>query len=197
MIGYPETNQFRDVIETVQKHSYRKRTFVGTIKLHGTNAAVVFDKHAGFHCQSRNHIISPAMDNLGFARFMYPLAERFLLERLLADCPILRRHYDRGDTIVVYGEWCGGSIQKNVALCALRRMFVIFKIRIGRVKPPVWIDPQHWSHLRWPEQSIYNIYDFPTYTLEIDFNRPELSRVSVKVSFGWNGRSHWECCRSK
>ncbi|CAF1393106.1 unnamed protein product [Adineta steineri] len=193
MISYPETNQFRDVIDSIRKHPYRykieqgksypKLNFVGTIKLHGTNSAIVYQKYSTYHCQSRHLIISPEMDNLGFARFMYPLAEKLLLEKILLHCPVLHRHYDRGNSIVVYGEWCGRNIQNNVALCALRKMFVIFKIRIGESKPPIWINPKHWSNLQWHEQSIYNIYDFPTYEIEIDFNQPKLAQEKlVKIT---------------
>jgi len=58
-------------------------------------------------------------------------------------------------------------------------MFVIFKIRIGESKPSIWIDPKQWAHLQWPEQSIYNIYDFPNYKLEIDFNQPRFSQEKL------------------
>ncbi|UJR07178.1 hypothetical protein I4U23_011466 [Adineta vaga] len=189
MIEYPSTNQFHNVIESIRKNPYRykieqgkiypKLKFIGTVKLHGTNTAIVYQKNARYHCQSRHLIISSEMDNHGFARFMYPLSEKFLQERIFMNCPLLRRHYDRGNTVVIYGEWCGGNIQKNVALCAVRKMFVIFKIRIGDSKPPVWIDPKHWSTLQWHEQSIYNIFNFPTYEVDIDFNQLELAQKQL------------------
>jgi len=55
-------------------------------------------------------------------------------------------------------------------------MFVIFKIRIGGLKPLIWIDPKQWAHLQWPELSIYNIYDFHKYTLDTEFNQPRFSQ---------------------
>ncbi|CAF0924602.1 unnamed protein product [Adineta ricciae] len=189
MIAYPDTNQFHDVIESIRRYPYRykieqgknypKLKFTGTVKLHGANAAIVYQKELGYHCQSRHLIVSPEMDNHGFAHFMYPLAEKFLQERVLINCSMLQKHYDRGNTIVIYGEWCGRNIQKNVALCGVRKMFVIFKIRIGESKPPVWIDPKHWSNLQWSEQLIYNIFDFSTYDIEIDFNQPQLAQSKL------------------
>ncbi|UJR19592.1 hypothetical protein I4U23_022726 [Adineta vaga] len=161
MIAYPDTNQFHDVIESIRKYPYRykieqgkiypKLKFIGTVKLHGTNTAIVYQKDVEYHCQSRHLIISPEMDNLGFARFMYLLSEKFLQECILVNCSLLRRHDDRGNTI----------------------------IRIGDSKPPVWIDPKHWSTLQWHEQSIYNIFNFPTYEVDIDFNQLELAQKQL------------------
>ncbi|CAF3745281.1 unnamed protein product [Rotaria sp. Silwood1] len=186
MISYPETEQYRTVIEKITRFPYRYKIehgksfpilkFVGTVKLHGTNAAVVYQKDTEQRCQSRNNIITPNFDNAGFACFMYPLAKRFLTERILLDCPVIRKHYERGNPIVIYGEWCGGNIQRNVAICGLSKMFVIFKVRVGESNPPLWLDPKDWSNLRWSEQSIYNIYDFSTYEIDIDFNQPKFSQ---------------------
>ncbi|CAF1204815.1 unnamed protein product [Didymodactylos carnosus] len=186
MIAYPETEQFRSVIEKITRNPSRYKIehgksfpvlkFIGTVKLHGTNAAIVYQKDFEHYCQSRNNIITPEMDNAGFARFMYSLAKRFLMEKVLPDCPVFRKHFECGNNIVIYGEWCGGNIQKNVAIQGLARMFVIFKIRVGNSKAPLWLDPKEWSNLRWPEQSIFNIHDFPTYEIPIDFNQPKLSQ---------------------
>ncbi len=84
------------------------------MKLPGTNAAIVYRKDFRYRCQSRNKIITSEIDNAGFARFMYPLAEKFLTEQILFKCSAIRKHYDHGNDIVIYGEWCGENIQKNV-----------------------------------------------------------------------------------
>jgi hypothetical protein len=70
------------------------------------------------------------------------------------------------DYIAVYGEWCGGNIQKGVAINGLSKMFIIFGYKID----DVWcgISPQS------NEQGIYHISQFPTYEVEIDFENPEL-----------------------
>ncbi len=124
MISYPETNQFHEVIDSIRKYPYRYKieqgklypilTFTGTVKLHGTNAAIVYRKDFGYRCQSRNKIISSEIDNADFALFMYLLAEKFLMEQILFKCSAIRKHYDHGNDIVIYGEWCGENIQKNV-----------------------------------------------------------------------------------
>jgi hypothetical protein len=96
---------------------------------------------------------------------------------------------------VIFGEWCGGNIQKNVAICGLPKMFVIFKVRVREeivttteneatadvneqenTKYSFWLEPKEWSHIKWHEKLIYNIYDFPIYEIDIDFQSPILSQ---------------------
>ncbi|CAF1184062.1 unnamed protein product [Rotaria sordida] len=206
MIPYSETKQFRSVIKTVtwQRPSnpdtgYPMLKFVGTVKLHGTNAAIVYQQDRGYWLQSRHNIITPLKDNLGFAQAMDPLAKEFFFDRILFDHPVIHEYYQRGCSIVIYGEWCGGNIQNNVAISGLPKMFVIFKVRIVDTVAAIdenesdddndqseketapnnakfWLEPNQWSDIRWSERSIYNIFDFPTYEIEIDFNQPELSQ---------------------
>ncbi|CAF3958667.1 unnamed protein product [Rotaria sp. Silwood1] len=206
MISYPETKRFRSVIKTVtwQRPSdpsagYPVLKFVGTVKLHGTNAAISYQKDRGYWLQSRSKIITPLKDNLGFAQTMDPLAKEFFFDRILLDHPTIREYYERGCSIVIYGEWCGGNIQNNVAIYGLPKMFVIFKVRIVDTTAAIegnelvdqdveseqetdsnnikfWLEPNQWSDIRWSERSIYNIFDFPTYDIEIDFNQPDLSQ---------------------
>jgi hypothetical protein len=169
-----------------------KLKFTGTIKLHGTNAAIAYQQNIDHWHQSRNRVITRINDNAGFSQHMNSLAENFFTEHVLPHCPIIREHYERNSTIVIYGEWCGDDIQgkTNVAIRRLAKMFVIFKIKIinesqvsnshgvstqDRYKDnphEFWLDPKEWTNIKWHERSIYNIYDFPTYDIDIDFNAP-------------------------
>ena len=85
MISYPSTPQFRDVVGTINRHfsfvglddngdaiydhSKTKPVlkFIGTVKLHGTSASVIFNDISGIWVQSRSNIITPQSDNAGFA----------------------------------------------------------------------------------------------------------------------------------
>ncbi|CAF0790381.1 unnamed protein product [Rotaria sordida] len=209
MISYPETEQFRSVITKVLRYTRRHEAdrdkelpvmkFIGTIKLHGTNSAICYQKDSGHWCQSRNNIITPQKDNAGFAQYIDPLADEFFNDYVLSQSSIIREQYEQGRKIIIFGEWCGGNIQKNVAICGLTKMFVIFKIRIigdqiktmedeDQIKTmegedeiqvdknSFWIDPKDWSNIKWHKKSIYNIYDFPTFEIDIDFNSPRLSQ---------------------
>jgi hypothetical protein len=205
MIAYPETEQFRQVITQVNQYTRRLEEdrdkelpvmkFIGTVKLHGTNSAIGYQRDRGHWCQSRNNVLTPQKDNAGFAQSLDSLADQFFTEYVLPQSPVIREQYAQGRTIMIYGEWCGGNIQRNVAICGLTRMFVIFKIKIRDAtvittedetetddiknvdkQNSFWLEPKEWSNIKWHERSIYNIYDFPIYEIEIDFQSPQLSQ---------------------
>jgi len=87
MISYPHIEQFRNVIKAIQYETryagvddngeaiynmattLPKITFHGTIKLHGTNAGISYNKEDGMWYQSRKRIITVDKDNAGFAMF--------------------------------------------------------------------------------------------------------------------------------
>ena len=176
MKKYPSIEQFRQVIREVKAiHDYRGKDeegkaiyrheenypilkFKGTVKLHGTNAAIVKYKDGSIQYQSRERVLSIEEDNAGFMAEMSKLDPSFLFDYFVG-CD---------KYIAIYGEWCGGNIQKGVAISGLPKMFVIFGIMID----DVWVEipSQHYSLGR----NIYNINMFETYEVEIDFNHPEL-----------------------
>jgi len=189
-IAYPQTNQFRQIVADLAKQkeedlvtSLPTLKFTGTVKLHGTNAAIIYRKTFDHWCQSRNRILTNQLDNEDFRRSMQPIARTFFNNCVLAQCPIVQKYYDEDYIIAIYGEWCGSNIQKraNIAIAALPKMFVIFKIRIicpqkttKCKEKDFWIEPSQWKNIKWHEKRIYNIYDFNCYEIDIDFNQPEL-----------------------
>lgn len=170
---YPSIEQFRNVIRKVkERHDYQGRDenndpiyahtsnyptlkFKGTVKLHGTNAGIVSYKDGRLEFQSRERVLSEDKDNADFMKSMSSL-----------DLDSLFSGIDFNDYIAIYGEWCGGNIQKGVALNGLPKMFVIF----GCMVDDVWVDYDRHENLK----NIYNINQFPTYEVDIDFNNPEL-----------------------
>ncbi|CAF3092463.1 unnamed protein product [Rotaria sp. Silwood2] len=208
LIFFPETSQFRQAITDAHHYAcpspdgHDKQlpvlNFIGTVKLHGANTAIGYRKSSGYWCQSRNRVITPDNDHADFAQHIYPFADEFFSAHVLPHCPTIREHYQYGDRIVIYGEWCGGDIQQNIAICGLPTMFVIFKVKIvnqsaktkaktdtnnqetqNKGSRTYWLNPKEWTNIKWHERSIYNIFDFPTYTIEIDFNNPELSQDTL------------------
>lgn len=184
MLPFPSINQFRHVVGQVR----RKASFVGldeagepiynpaaknptlefkgTVKLHGTNAAIVFSP-SGITYQSRERELTLKDDNAGFMNHMAQHEAR--LGDLRGD---IERELDldpRADnTVAIFGEWCGGNIQKGVAINGLPKMFVIFAIKVN--------DEWGNTNLFASDASIYNINNFPTWTLEIDFEQVEVSQ---------------------
>lgn len=180
-IKFPSIGQFRDAIKQVQSacayHNVALPTveFRGTVKLHGTNAAVVIAKDGTWHCQSRERIITPESDNAGFAAWCY--GHKAYWDQLAQR---LSGAIDKDDeTMQIYGEWCGGNIQKGVGLSHLPKMFVIFAVRFSEdAESNEWGIVQGWDEIFdiTPDKpdNIYFSNQFPEYKVTIDFNSPTL-----------------------
>lgn len=179
-IKFPSIGQFRDAIKQVQSacayHNVALPTveFRGTVKLHGTNAAVVIAKDGTWHCQSRERIITPESDNAGFAAWVYGNKDYWnkVAKGLAGGC------LNDDECVQVYGEWCGGNIQKGVGLSGLPKMFIIFGMRFSAdAESQEWADLGNWlsffEHKDKPD-NIFCSIDFPAYNVTIDFNSPTL-----------------------
>jgi len=170
-------------------------TVTGSEKIHGTNASVCYSHSDGFWVQSRKNIIVPEKDNAGCAFAAYNNTSQWL--EIISS---LRDEYNIDlDThiISIYFEWAGGNIQKNSALTGLDKRSMIFQY--FKVSP---IDPQLdkagvemaavWKetfiklgnmsgnsdssiskkYVDFKEFDIFNIMNFPTVSVKIDFNQP-------------------------
>lgn len=222
MIKFPSIEQFRTVVSNINRHyNFKgldengeaiydpsmpkpKLTFKGTVKLHGTNAAVSYNTKGDLWYQSRENIITPEKDNAGFAFFAESNRDVFLgLMLEVAENENINRNEN---TITIYGEWCGGNIQKGVGITNLPKSFFIFGVKITphteteeelKANPAYWVD---YTYLESTDNKIYNINNFTTYTIDIDFNMPQLvqnqlSEMTIDVenecpvakSFGFSG----------
>lgn len=173
MKKYPSIEQFRNVIREVKAiHDYKGKDedgkaiyqhtenypilkFIGTVKLHGTNAGIVKYKDR-LEFQSRERVLTLNQDNAGFMTYMID-----------KDLDNIFSKFNFNESVAIFGEWCGGNIQKGVALNGLPKMFVIFGVKVD----DEWVDLPSNLHLN--EISIYNIFQFKTFEIEIDFNEPE------------------------
>jgi len=222
MIKFPSIEQFRTVVTNINRHyNYvgldengdaiydhtlpkPTLTFKGTVKLHGTNAAVCYNTDGGFWAQSRENIITVEKDNAGFAFFAESNKDAFnkLFQKIQKETNVSYEH----NTVTIYGEWCGGNIQKGVGITNLPKSFFIFGVKISpivadeeelKTNPAYWVD---YSYLKSPENKIYNIDDYQTYSMDIDFNMPalvqnQLSELTIAVeeecpvakAFGFSG----------
>jgi len=180
MKSFTDIGQFRDAIRKIKSNydyqghdtngdpiylhtqPYPTLRFRGTVKLHGTNSAVVAYKNNNeirYEFQCRERILSLTYDN-----------SNFMLTMLNKDYKSLFNNIVFSDSCVIYGEWCGKGVQKGMAISELPKMFVIFAIRID----DVYQDMEKFKYLKNEEQNIYNIMQFETYTIDIDINNPEL-----------------------
>ena len=186
MYPFPSINQFRNVVKHIRERTayqgkdeageaifnpaptYPKLSFTGTVKLHGTNAAIAFD-NAGISYQSRERVLTRTADNAGFMAHMEQYTEQLLLLKQY----VVEMHND-AKTIVIYGEWCGGNIQKGVAITGLPKMFIVFGLKVNDQWEPC-------GYLSDASASIGNIYSFPKWEIEIDFEQPELAQNQLAV----------------
>ena len=202
-ISFPSIEKFSNIVANINRehnfvgldangdaiYDYSKPkpvlTFKGTVKLHGTNAGVCFNHEDGLWAQSRENIITPQSDNAGFAFFVESNKE--ILTNLVVDVASNPKNNINllNNTISIYGEWCGAGIQKGVGITNLPKSFFIFGVKITphteteeerKTKPAYWVDS---SYLRAPEAKIYNIEDYQTYSIDIDFNVPQLSQNQI------------------
>lgn len=129
--------------------------FTGTEKNHGTQASIVFHKDGTKTYQSKERVLSLESDNARFMALMSTKNTDFLIEGI-----------DFKENVSVFGEWCGGSIQKTVALNQLPNLFVVFGIKVDGE----WIEK---SIENKPESGIYDIRNFKKWEIDIDFNDPQ------------------------
>ena len=186
--AFPSIDQFSHVRRNVQwKSQYRGQdandepimdrtapmpilSYEGTVKNHGTNGGLVFERNNGFYCQSRERIITPESDNAGFAKWANSLSAKELA------CIDINFPED-WQKVAVYGEWAGQGIQKNVAIAMLPKAFYIFAARLisesGETEK--WLDTRNWIM----PAGVYNIYNFPTFKIDINFESPEYAIAEI------------------
>ena len=135
----------------------------------------------GLWAQSRENIITPQSDNAGSAFFVESNKEAFI--ELFNQVKEKHNLDLTTNTISIYGEWAGKGIQKSVAIANIDKSMFIFGVKItphpkdeGDKTPAYWVDS---SYLRNHEHKIYNIEDYKSYEIEIDFNYPQLSQNKI------------------
>lgn len=202
MIKFPSIDQFRTCIRAVANKAQwdgrdengdpkfnrnapiPKLKFRGAVKLHGTNAAIVRHKDGPIEFQSRERELTLTSDNAGFALYM---SARTNLINAMIDGMInwVNPAWDDvPQTVAVFGEWCGGSIQKGVAISGLPKMFVIFAVKfIYSEERSVWCDIADFKHIDSAEDKIFNILNFGQFDVEIDFAKPhEIQNTLIELT---------------
>jgi hypothetical protein len=144
------------------RNSKQLQNITGTVKLHGTHGGVVRFNDGYINVQSKNRILSKTNDNIGFATF---IGECDTTINTLFDKIILINKVSPKINVIIFGEWCGKKIQPLVALNQLPQMFVIFAIKIDNNM----CNMKHFKSIFDESACIYNIYQFTTYKICIDF----------------------------
>lgn len=191
-IKYSSIGQFRNVVREVARdcmYSYDPElddytyietnkqptlTFTGTVKVHGTNAGIYCtqkNNRLEINAQKRSSSVGVNGGHFGFADWVYSGQGQALASWVLD-------HYldtIQGDDYVIYGEWCGGNIQKGLAISGLPKMFIVFGIEVIRSENAECVELQE-SMINHPEfEGVYDVRQFGMYSINIDFENPKLS----------------------
>ena len=190
--SYHKIKQFKDIVRQVTNQANFKGldedgqaiyeetekpiiSFKGTVKLHGTNAGICYNANTGIKAQKRSQLINNDSLNAHFGFNHFVLVQEYVyLSELLAR--IWMKHCSSSEQLTLYGEWAGKEVQKGIAISELNKAFYIFDCKVYDVitEQERWIDI---SNLRIDNShKIYNIHDFPTFNIEIDFNNPKKSQ---------------------
>jgi len=186
MDKFSEIERFRNIVKGVHRYTHDRGLplpvydYIGTVKLHGTNAGIRRTQSGKLQAQSRSRILDVSSDNYGFAQFVENNKE--LIHGLISSV------FGDDDDVTVYGEWCGGKIQSNVALVQLDPHLVLFNAKInGEYNPEFYPLP---VELQANEVGVFNIFQIPHYNVTVDFSNPtpaidEINQLTDAVE---------ECC---
>ncbi len=137
----------RELLAGTSTVSYRAK-----VKLHGTNAAVQVHTDGTIVCQSRESIITPEKDNAGFARWVMSNKDA----------------WQEAADYIVYGEWIGPGIQKNVAVSQIpQKTFAVFAARPINNPEVLVVEPEELALLVY---GIPNVHVLPWFEKSIDID---------------------------
>ena len=184
---YPHTNQLRQVMKGIKDQfkfigvdkdnnpilkmpdKSKRVNFTGTVKLDGTNGAVVYTKEGDMYCQSRNRVLEELeSDNLGFRQFIMNNEERKENLRDILKLLIEKIQNSEPDyiinAIVVYGEFVGQGIAGGTGISKLSKSFFIFELK-GYGKDKVTGQELEFTINKLFENSIKELNDLNIYNL--------------------------------
>ena len=179
-IKFGSIGQFKNVIKEVRETAKWDNspvptiTFTGSVKNHGSNHSIAYDLRTDeYWLQSRERIITPEDDNAGAAKFSVENIKVFNeIYHKVANLIDVSDH----DNLVIYMEFCGGNIQSGVALNQLPKHFVIFNITLVKGEEKTELTIPQMKEVVSETEFVKLIYNYKTYKIEIDFNKPELSQ---------------------
>ena len=151
--------------------------FHGSEKLHGTNMAVCFDGKDHW-VQGRNRVVTLDNDQDAMA---HDVAKKIHYWEELKQEVIRRYMLDATKYVICLdAEWAGGNIQKNNSACSnVPKAAYLFDYARALNKETGEITFFQTHGIAYPEQGVYNLYDFGAYTAVLDFNNPEECEMTL------------------
>ena len=194
-VKYPSTGQFRNAIHNLKSaltfagvdennnavYDTTKELplvdFVGTVKVHGTNASLIMFEDQTIYCQSKERLLSFGYDNAGFWEAMQHIETKELFDKVKTQYLKLNNK-EPEYPIIIAGEWAGKGIHNGVAVSEVDKFFMIFGVKVGQD----W-QPMEDYNISKPEDRIFNALDFPTFKVTIDLNHPgEIQNTLISLT---------------
>lgn len=180
LIHWPDIVSFHNIRKYAHAHpgilnGQSKVQYRLKCKMHGTQAAIQCHADGRVICQSRTVELINGADNNGFAAWVKTNEDHW---------KIIDSNSLRSD-LVIFGEWCGNSVQHGVALSQLpNKIFVVFGARSISVPETFISDPITLSML---VKGIPDTYVLPWHTeIEIDWtSSPEELSSKIEVINKW------------
>jgi predicted restriction endonuclease len=206
---FHSTSQFRNVVKHHQEAAkYKgldleglpildplgtapKITYIGTTKLHGTNASIILSEEGIISFHSKNNTLGFMVGNKftllsDNAEFAQTMSRRFVHVQDILKKAKEAALFCNGKInypLKVSGEWCGQGIQNSVGVSHLKqKTFFIFGIKNGETNQKEksgWLPVSSVINLTDPISNMagfYSITDFATKEVTIDFQNPEFSQ---------------------
>ena len=125
--------------------------------------------------ESRERIITPDNDVIGFSRWAENHKDYFLSLRDKADSLGITEH------ITIFGEFCGKKLQKGTAISQIdKKIFAVFAIQIGLFDPWLETDPEKISEFLQPEDGIY-VIPWEGDSIVLDFSNTDRLKESAEI----------------
>jgi len=189
---YHKIRQFKDIVRDVIHNSnfagldenddaiYIEQTkpiihFKGAVKIHGTNAGISYTPDEGIRVFKRNSMMGSdeLQGHFGFNQFVLATYKD---EFTTIMSELWNKYCEENEQLNMYGEWAGKGIQKGVAISEIDKGFYVFGLKVNNhiEETGKWIDIEDLRFDTIP--NMYNINEFPTFDIDIDFNKPKISQ---------------------
>jgi len=159
-------------------------------KIHGTNAGVAYSNSLGLWAQSKARILTPKEDNKETAQMVEKNQDEWM--RIINS---LAKEYNINldeKIITVYFEQSGGGIQSKSAVSSLDKLAMIFAHFKVSPLTPSYDNNHEETGAKWyktivngvnvssNDSNIYNIRDFESHEMTLDFNNVQEFRDKVE-----------------
>jgi hypothetical protein len=166
-----------------------KITFEATPKIHGSNLGITFKKSTQeLWCQSRNKIITPSDDLFGFANYIASIKSALIEELNKVELP------ENKDVLVIWGEWAGEGINKNVAITKVPKQFYIFESAVGDSNTSLpYLELFIFDLLPFNKFKFYDVKNFFYAEITTDFSDEVSIRMLQEILNNWTNAIETTC----